>query len=88
MAKKVLYNYIEYIPTEGYIYMKKNASRLLCSGLFATVCHMCFILLFYNFNASSTPQALLISRCAEMLEYSLMSIVILCIGGLALDMVN
>ncbi len=65
--------------------MQKLTRRLMCFGTYSIICHLCGILLFFNIQSSYMPPALLIWRCAEMLEYSLMSLLILCVGGLALD---
>ncbi len=68
--------------------MQKSTQKLLCLGLYAVICHLCGILLFYNFSDSTLPSELLTARCSQMLEYSLMSILILCVGGCALEVVN
>ena len=49
-------------------------------GSFALLCHITAILLFFVSHRAIIPQELLVRRCAEMMEYTAMSAVILLIG--------
>ena len=62
--------------------------KALAYGLYAVICHTCGILLFYRSRLESTPHEALIRQCAEMLEHSAMSLVIVGIGALALRYVT
>ena len=69
--------------------MKKEIHiKTLAYGLYTVICHACGILLFYRSNLESTPHELLTRQCGEMLEHSLMSLVIVAIGALALRYVT
>ena len=57
-------------------------------GCFALLCHVTAILLFFVTNKPHIPHALLERRCAQMLEYSAMSAVILLIGCFLLHYVS
>lgn len=58
--------------------------KSLAYGLYAVLCHMTGILLFYLYRKTDTPARLLTRSCGEMLEYSAMSLVIIAVGALLL----
>ncbi len=61
---------------------------MLCFGMYAIICHLCIILLFYSISSSTLPRELLVRRTAAMLEYSAMSTVILLLGAFLLTLVK
>ena len=54
---------------------------VLCYGLYAILCQLGMIWLHILFDAD-LPVRLLVHRYAPMLEYPLMSLLILCVGAL------
>ena len=59
---------------------KKIHIQTAVYGAYAVLCHMCSIMLYFFINKTDLPQELLARRCAEMLEYSVMSGTIILIG--------
>ena len=62
------------------ITQKSIFSIVAIYGCFAILCHLCGILLFFSVNKAVFPHALLLRQCAQMLEYTAMSAVVLIIG--------
>lgn len=67
---------------------KKIHIKVLAYGLYAVLCHMCGVLLFYLSGLGNTPAELLTRQCGEMLEYSAMSLVIVAVGAFLLRYVT
>ena len=84
--------YLNFIQ-KGYETMHKYIQKfsptpisVLIRGLYLIFCHTTFILLFANLSQELLPTALLARRCAAMLEYTAMSLVILLVGTMLLDL--
>ncbi len=65
--------------------MKNIHIKVLIYGLYAVLCHVCGIFLYYSVNSSALVHEVLVSCCSEMLEYSLMSALIVTVGGMLLS---
>ena len=63
-------------------------SKLLTVGLYASLCHATGILLYFNVNPDGMPPMSLIQYSAGMLEYTLMSLLIITVGAFLLDLVQ
>ncbi len=62
--------------------------KILCFGAYAVICHLAAIVLFCQLNSTTLPAELLTRRAAQMLEYSVMSIVILLACALLLKLIE
>ena len=62
--------------------------KLMIYGAFSVVCHLVGILLYFTWHANSVPSHLLVRIGIAMIEYSLMSVVIIIVCALLLEKVD
>ncbi|MBO7310359.1 MAG: hypothetical protein J6U86_03080 [Clostridia bacterium] len=62
--------------------MKNIHIKVLVYGIYAVLCHVCGVFLYYSVNKALLPREPLIRICAEMIEYSIMSAIITAVGGM------
>ncbi len=65
--------------------LSTHSFKLMIYGAFSVVCHLVAVLFYFLWYADKLPGALLVREGASMLEYSLMSIVIILVGALLFE---
>ncbi len=61
--------------------------KLPAYGLYAVICHLCAIMLFFNINPQQATPQRLVALCGEMLTYSAVSLIAVILGAAAMSAV-
>ena len=71
-----------------FLSVSQRSFKLMIYGAFSVICHLVGILLYFLWHTDSLPGYLLVRTSSAMMEYSLMSIVIIIISAVLLEKVE
>ncbi|MBE6706604.1 MAG: hypothetical protein E7577_03055 [Ruminococcaceae bacterium] len=72
----------------NFLSVSPRSFKLMIYGAFSVICHLVGILLYFLWHADSLPSYLLVRTSSAMMEYSLMSIVIIIVAAVLLEKVE
>ena len=72
----------------NFLSVSPRSFKLMIYGAFSVICHLVGILLYFLWHADSLPGYLLVRTSSAMMEYSLMSIVIIIVATVLLEKVE
>ncbi len=72
----------------NFLNVSPRSFKLMIYGAFSVICHLVGILLYFLWHADILPDYLLVRTSSAMMEYSLMSIVIIIVAAVLLEKVE